>query len=311
MATTFRIASVAGAALLVACTGFGTRTQESNVALTDAPSWESSISPLMEVYCNECHGPTPTQGAPNYLRTDVYDDVDGVAGVYTTRDRVLVRSSDTSRPMPPPPDRTMTADELVLLERWIAIGAPRTDAEAQAASGSQRCAVGDEAPCACIGGYWGVQACTATGTYGGCDCGGGVATDAGGLPDISLPDTGAPDAGGTDAGGGGGDTLASLHAELLAPRCGTSGCHASGDYPPDLATPSGLRDRLLVPSSQAPSVPFVTPGDPVNSYLYLKVRPDFTGLGIGFGAVMPSEGALLTDDEQNRIIAWIRGGAQP
>ncbi len=211
--------------------------------------------------------------------------------------------------MPPPPAAMMSADELAMLRRWIDNGLPRTVDEALSGTSSgltgsigpdvPRCEPGTVAPCACHGGYWGRQTCLADGTYDACGCGDSPGTgDGPPLPDPDPTITGV--------------TLARVHGSVFAPGCAVASCHdAAGSVPPDLANIAGLRDRLLGSSSQAPAVPFITPGDAARSYLYLKTLPDFSQRRVGYGNSMPVDLTTLDDEQRSVLRAWIDEGAQP
>jgi hypothetical protein len=70
-------------------------------------------------------------------------------------------------------------------------------------------------------------------------------------------------------------------------------------------------DSLVdVPSVQVPEVNRVTPGDPDNSYLYLKLIGEQASVG-GGGTRMPQGGGMLPDDQIDLVRHWILGGAQP
>jgi hypothetical protein len=70
-------------------------------------------------------------------------------------------------------------------------------------------------------------------------------------------------------------------------------------------------DSLVgVPSVQVPEVNLVTPGDPGNSYLYLKLIGEQTSVG-GGGTRMPQGGGMLPEDQIDLVRYWILGGAQP
>ncbi len=92
---------------------------------------------------------------------------------------------------------------------------------------------------------------------------------------------------------------------ILDVRCATAGCH--GELAPaaglDLTQGSSY-DNLMLPSSQNPDVPRVTPGNPTNSYLITKL----TGNGIS-GMQMPLGALPLTANEIEVIRAWISYGA--
>jgi hypothetical protein len=279
--------------------GFGAREQLALAPISDAPTWDTNIEPLMRARCNSCHGPVPQEGAPDYLRTDIYDDDGGTQGARSLAHRHAVRAASSSRPMPPTSSAAMSDEEIRMLVRWDELGAPRTAADL----GGLRCAPGSIAPCACRSGLWGVQTCNSAGTYDRCGCGDDDAGGADvGIPDVPLDDVvddvGVP------------LTLDSLHAEILLPRCATSGCHdADESASPDLATAAGLRDRLLGPSAQVPGLSLVVPGNPGSSYLYLKGRDDFETLGFGSGERMPPPPEAALGADLRRIVLWIQQGA--
>lgn len=306
--------------LPAACKGFGTRAPQAAVTVTASPSWEEPVADLFAAYCNDCHGATPRNGAPPGIRTDLLFDAGGDLGVVALFDRHLARATDAGRPMPPPPDPVPTADEIAMLRTWASLGFPETVAEAQSAAplpSGAACEPGTIAPCACVQGWWGWQPCEGESGYGTCRCDsspGGVTADAGAASDGgAVADAGTlPDGGVVAPDAAAGPSLADLHASLLLPRCGGSECHAAGGAsPPDLETAAGLRDRLLGPSIQARGAPYVVPGNPDASYLYVKCTPDFSSRGMGYGAVMPSDGSPLSSAELEQLGAWIRGGAAP
>ena len=109
-----------------------------------------------------------------------------------------------------------------------------------------------------------------------------------------------------DGDGGQAVTLARLSEEIFTPRCATSGCHAGNN--PAANLPLGARDIAAaivdVPSAARPDYKLVAPGDPVNSYLLMKMRGDE---GIA-GDRMPPARAL--DAEQIALVeAWVEAGA--
>ena len=111
-------------------------------------------------------------------------------------------------------------------------------------------------------------------------------------------------AGGED--GGQPVTLARLSEEIFTPRCATSGCHAGNN--PAANLPLGAQDIAAaivdVPSAAKPDYKLVAPGDPMNSYLLMKMRGDE---GIA-GDRMPPARAL--EAEQIALVeAWVEAGA--
>lgn len=103
---------------------------------------------------------------------------------------------------------------------------------------------------------------------------------------------------------GQGITFSARIAPLLAANCG--GCHG-GTTPSaglDLATPEGLFDRLTANSTQQSGRKLVAPGQPQNSYLFLKL----TGDGSITGTRMPQD-RQLTEQELGDVETWILAGA--
>jgi hypothetical protein len=92
---------------------------------------------------------------------------------------------------------------------------------------------------------------------------------------------------------------------ILDTRCATQGCHGSVAPAADLDLTEGVaRDSLLLPSTQNPDIPLVTPGNPTNSYLMTKLTGD------GFaGQRMPLGAAALSQEELDVVRLWISYGA--
>lgn len=133
------------------------------------------------------------------------------------------------------------------------------------------------------------------------------ATDSGSTTDIgSTTDTGG---GGDDAGGGGPmeATLSSVYTNVFEASCGGAACHL-GDTAvvPILDNDDGLYDRLL---AEAPinDMPYITPNDVDNSYLWHKCNGTQAEVG-GSGSRMPI-GPQLSGDQLDLLEAWINAGA--
>lgn len=92
---------------------------------------------------------------------------------------------------------------------------------------------------------------------------------------------------------------------ILTTRCATPGCHGSMVPAAGLDLTEGVaRDNLFGMSTQNPDIPFVTPGNPTNSYLMTKLTGD------GFaGQRMPLGAAALSQDELDIVRLWISYGA--
>jgi len=103
-------------------------------------------------------------------------------------------------------------------------------------------------------------------------------------------------------------TFSSISAVVFTPKCTSTACHAgTGGPPPDLSTSAAYAALVNSPSAQADRMLLVTPREPDQSYLLLKLLG--THATAGFGAVMPPDGELLPDDELTAITAWILNGA--
>ena len=134
---------------------------------------------------------------------------------------------------------------------------------------------------------------------------GSPAGPSGGAPDGGSTDTGG---GSTDTGGGGRPavTLVRLSGEIFTPRCATSGCHSGTTRAGGLSLQAeDIATAIVdVPSEARPDYKLVAPGDPVNSYLLMKMRGDE---GIA-GDRMPPARAL--EEEQIALVEeWVEDGA--
>lgn len=84
-----------------------------------------------------------------------------------------------------------------------------------------------------------------------------------------------------------------------------AGCHGGGLAP---GLSENICDNVVdVPSTQVPSMNYVTPNDLENSYLWHKINDTAASAG-GSGSVMPSTGALAATDI-TIIEEWIMSGA--
>ena len=96
--------------------------------------------------------------------------------------------------------------------------------------------------------------------------------------------------------------------KILEANCG--GCHG-GENPSagfDILT-EGAYERLLEPSTQNPEMPLITPGDPENSYLWLKIADGEGIVGLPM-PIDPLDGdRRLTEAELGDIQTWIVNGA--
>ena len=80
------------------------------------------VAQVLAKSCASCHGVTPSGGAPNSMMT--YDDLKAASisvPSSTVAELSLVRMKDSSTPMPPD---GASAEDLAVLDNWIAAGMP-------------------------------------------------------------------------------------------------------------------------------------------------------------------------------------------
>lgn len=146
----------------------------------------------------------------------------------------------------------------------------------------------------------------------------GAGRDASGGIDATSIDSGVPDGGGPgDAGTSGGDagclidsTFTSLYTSVLnsPAECNVAGCHASpGQYGLFYSdSKANVYARIVgVDSGEDPAFKRVSPGQPANSYLYLKLSM----ANPPAGARMPYGGQPLPQCALDAIRTWITNGA--
>jgi hypothetical protein len=97
-------------------------------------------------------------------------------------------------------------------------------------------------------------------------------------------------------------------SKILEANCG--GCHGGSQPDADFDVLSdGVYDRLLERSTQNPDMPFITPGDPENSYLWLKLINDDSIVGLPMPYNPLTGEGQLTEAELGDIQTWIINGA--
>jgi len=124
-------------------------------------------------------------------------------------------------------------------------------------------------------------------------------------------------------------TMPRTSADVLAivnnaTSCGTVACHQNPINPPAIAGPNvtaaSLSAALVnVASPEVPSMKYVLPGDPHNSYILRKLDETDPGCGLactdpamyagGCKTRMPNGGNPLPADQLNTIRDWIIQGA--
>jgi len=113
-------------------------------------------------------------------------------------------------------------------------------------------------------------------------------------------------------------------APLFVDSCSFSACHASklADANHGLflkgssaETIAKVKESLTAKSKALPSMPYVTPGDPENSFLMRKMDADLCTLADqctdkDCGKSMPSGNDVLPADARNLVRRWIAQGAK-
>lgn len=146
----------------------------------------------------------------------------------------------------------------------------------------------------------------ATGSGSGASTGGTSGTS-------SAGSTSAVD--GTSSGDSGGEETAIpevFFPEVLAVIQAECFCHQNMMFMGqlDMRDDMAYASLVSVPAAQAPGVDRVSPGDPDNSYLYLKLLGEQASVG-GGGTRMPQLSPMLPPEQIDLVRYWILGGAQP
>ena len=102
-------------------------------------------------------------------------------------------------------------------------------------------------------------------------------------------------------------TFTRVQTEIFNPSCALSGCHSAGSAAQGLVLAQGqaFGNIVNVRSSEQGSMDRIEPGDPDNSYLYLKVIGDSSISGVQ----MPRGRAPLSQELRNLLKDWIEAGA--
>lgn len=101
-------------------------------------------------------------------------------------------------------------------------------------------------------------------------------------------------------------TFARVQTTIFTPTCAVAGCHDAFGRSAGLILSADQSWANIVnqPSTEAPGLDRVEPGDPDQSYLYRKV------LGVGItGERMPAFSPPLSEESIRLIRDWIRRGA--
>ncbi len=98
-------------------------------------------------------------------------------------------------------------------------------------------------------------------------------------------------------------TFAFIQETIFDRSCATSGCHVT-TYP-NLSAGQSHAAIVNGASSAGPNQPLIKPGDPENSYLFLKI----TGASSILGNRMPLGRPALSDAYIAAVRTWIERGA--
>lgn len=113
-----------------------------------------------------------------------------------------------------------------------------------------------------------------------------------------------------DNGSGSGlqPTLTSIQSNIFSVNCALSGCHAgaSPQQGMNLSEGQAFSNIVNVRSNEVPSLFRVEPGNPEDSYLFMKI----TGATGIVGSRMPLGRSPLSSEEIETIRQWIEDGAQ-
>lgn len=126
--------------------------------------------------------------------------------------------------------------------------------------------------------------------------------------DTTAADTTAadPTTGEPTTGAAGLSFAADVWEPILVTQCGCHQVGASGGLLMGMDAASAYASMVNVPSSNG--MPYVTPGDPDNSYLFHKVDGTQVEAG-GGGSTMPLGAPMLGQPDIDAIAAWIADGA--
>ena len=104
-------------------------------ASTD-PSIPCAVNDLLTTRCAQCHGATPTSGAPAALVT--WQDLTAPSATDPSKSNAqlsIERMQDTARPMPPLPGTPATADQIAAMQAFLDGKKPHGDCTGDATAG--------------------------------------------------------------------------------------------------------------------------------------------------------------------------------
>ncbi len=106
-----------------------------------------------------------------------------------------------------------------------------------------------------------------------------------------------------------GDRFAAIQDDIFTPNCAMK-CHGGGGAPESLRldAPNAFASLINVPSRENSEILRVRPGDPENSYLYMKLVPADARR---VGGRCPPGGPYLDATQIEAIRQWIANDAEP
>ena len=102
------------ALLLGGCPGFGDKTLAELEGITEVPTYEVDVKPVMAQYCTGCHTDPPVAGAPQPLIE--------FAQVVADADRIHVRCVQLGDM---PPGGGVTDADKAIIDAWVMGGMPQ------------------------------------------------------------------------------------------------------------------------------------------------------------------------------------------
>lgn len=311
-------------------------------ALPGGCDFEGAIQPIFTASCafSGCHGGAGPQASMSLEAGSAYAALVGVASVQLDMQRVTPGELDASYlweklgPSPAsgssmPLGGQLQDGELALIEAWIVAGAPETEPfqDCEDAAAAEVEILGDDVS-VLVGELVTLEA---------------IATDGDGEPlDVPITWTSASgerlfidrDGVGLGVSPGSVEVVASAGGVESAPlvvevidhdppaegflggalpvlqgSCALAGCHVDGVEPGDLRfdrDPDKLWEKLVGESAmQVPGMHRIAPGDPLGSYVLLKIVQATPAVG----GQMPLGGGPLDADKALVILRWILDGA--
>lgn len=106
-----------------------------------------------------------------------------------------------------------------------------------------------------------------------------------------------------------GPTLVEVQEQVFTPSC-AGGCHTGGNAAEGMVLSAGstYENTVGIPSAQVRDLMRVEPGNPSESYLFIKITG---GDRMADGTFQMPIGGELSGDQIALVEAWIEAGAEP